>query len=116
MEVIVAMVLLASVGAITMHAFSTSVRVSSNTDNVACNFGRGLLEQVYERVRQDQWNAVGWPLSPPGPAPQTTTLNGTLYRAVWTVTPMNPDGDGQEDYRRVQMKVCWNPDAPCPAP
>ena len=107
MEILVAMLLLAGVSAVTFYAFSSSTQIVDNWSNVAYNFGRGHLEEFYERVRQDQWAAVGLPLSTaaPGPQPLVTTLNGVTYTATYAVTSVDLDGDAQEDYRRVTMMV-----------
>lgn len=109
MEILMAMVLLGAVGAATMHAFSSSAQVTQSDTGVAYNFTRGLLEEMHERVRQDQWGAPSLPLSltSPGPQGQTKSLNGDTYTANYTVTSMDPDGAGGEDYRRVTMTVSW---------
>ncbi len=109
LEILIAMVLLAGVGAATMTAFTSSIQVTSSDASVAYNFGRGLLEQFYERVRQDQWTTAALPLSTvnPGPQGQTKTLNGDTYTANYTVTAIDQDGANGEDYRRVTMTVAW---------
>lgn len=117
MEVLIAMVLLAGVGAMTLSAFTSAARarVTRPDAGVAYNFGRGLMEQMNEFVRQDQWSSSGLPLSTTSPGtagpfrPQgsTTTLNGKTYTARYTVTPQDANSDSLEDFRKVKMTVSW---------
>ena len=108
MEVLVAVVLLAGVGVMSMHSFVSSAEATKPGAGVAFSFGRGLLEQMRERVRQDRWTTGSQPLSLSSPTQfGTKTLNGITYTPVYTTAAGDPDGDSQEDYRRVTMTVSW---------
>ncbi len=113
MELLIAMLLLAIVGSLTLFAFTSSEQINKPGSSVAYNFGRGLIEQFYERVRQDQWGTAGLPLSTVTPGPQglTKTLNGATYTANYTVNngagALDANADGQEDFRKVRMTVTW---------
>ncbi len=117
MEILIAMVLLSVVGAIALSSFSNTGKMTQVNDNIAMNIARGYLEQLYEYVREDYRSLSGIPLAvnsprfPPSPAnaaqPATQTLDGVTYTTNYTVTSVDPNGDGQEDYRRVTMTVTW---------
>ena len=114
MEVLVAMILLASVAAVSLYSFSSAATVTQPGSGAAYNFGRGLFEQMLERVRQDQWGTASLPLSvsTPGPQALTKSLNGKTYTANYTVnsasgTALDANADGQEDFRKVKMTVTW---------
>ena len=118
MEVLVAMLLLVGVAGMVMPAFTSSVKISKPAAGVAYNFGRGLLEQMYEFVRQDWWFTPGYPLDPGAPGtvdpgsgfvPQNSSLtaNNKIYTATYTVTPVDKNGDTNEDFRKVDMTVTW---------
>ena len=115
-EVLVAMVLLAGVGGAMIYAFSSSTQVAQSDHGVAYNIARGQIEQLYERVRQDQWGTANLPLSLTNAAPQgmVKSLNGDSFTTNYDINPGLPEGasvdvngDGQEDYRRVTMTVSW---------
>ena len=122
MEILVSMVLLGAVGAVTISAFTSSVRVTGNDTGVAFNVGRGEMEKFFEFVRQDQWADTGRKLSvasaPARPAIADRALNTETYATTYTVNDMDnngnddnaiidANGDGQEDYRKVKMTVTW---------
>ncbi len=109
MEVLIAILLLAGVGAMTMYAFSSSTQATQPGASVAYNFGRSIMEEMHERVRQDQWPTANLPLSlsNPGPQGQIKSLNSKTYTANYTVTTQDANVDGQEDFRRVRMTVSW---------
>lgn len=115
MEILIAMMLIAAVGVASMYAFASTAQVTQNDENVAYNVGRGYMEQFYERVRQDQWGTGGLPLSLTNigrPPIVSKTLNGDTYQPTYTVNGntqvmLDANGDGEEDYRRVQMTVTW---------
>jgi prepilin-type N-terminal cleavage/methylation domain-containing protein len=105
-EVLVAMVLLAAVGGVTLQVFTNTARVTQDNTAAFYSVGRTVLEEIHERVRADQWGNGGWPTNPPGlpgPQPRVFNLGGAQYTATWVVTP-NPDGNGG-DYRRVTVTV-----------
>ena len=105
MEILVAMVLMATVGAVAFSSFSSGAKIGQNNRNVAVNVGRGVLENLYEAVRDDWWPNAGHPLTPGGPTAQpNVTLNGVTYSSVKTVS--SPGGG--TDYRRARVTVCWN--------
>ena len=108
MEVLVAMVLLATVGGLTMFSFTNSTQATQPSASVAYNYGRGLMEEMYERVRQDHWTDPGLPLSLVNPAQfPVRALNGKTYTPSYTSTKGDLNGDGVEDFRKVKMTVSW---------
>lgn len=114
-EILVAMVLLAAVGATALSFFSSSTQIVRSSRATALNIARGYLEQLYEYVGRDKYAQSGIPLSLNGatlPSAGTQTLDGTVYTTTYTVnngtaTPLDQNGDGQEDYRRVNLTVSW---------
>ena len=109
MEALIAMVILAGVGGMMLTSFENSAKASKPSSGAAYNFGRGLMEQMYERVRQDQWGTASLPLSltTPGPQGQTKSLNGETYTANYTVSNQDANADTLEDFRKVTMTVSW---------
>ena len=116
-EILISMVLLATIAGMAFTTFSSSSKLSKGgaNENVAANLARQQLERLYESVRAqsapgtDQWNSAGFPLSTatPGPQPGNVTLDTVNYAGKYTVASVDVDGGG-EDYRRAQMTVCWN--------
>lgn len=117
LEIIIALMLLSGVAMVVMSSFSASTRVVSGGGerNVASNFGRSILERMFEYVKADAtWTAPGGPLSLSAPGPQNVgmALNGQNYTASYSVNsattaPIDADGDGEEDYRTVDLTVSW---------
>jgi prepilin-type N-terminal cleavage/methylation domain-containing protein len=116
MEILVAMVLLSVVAASALSSFSSSTTVVQSKHNTALNVARSYLEQLYEYVRQDTYGNVNAPLALSGatlPSSGTQTLDGVVYTTTYQVnpdtpfTPIDVDGDGLEDYRKVRMAVSW---------
>jgi prepilin-type N-terminal cleavage/methylation domain-containing protein len=117
MEVMVAMVLLAAVGGTVMVAFTSSTQVVSSDTGVAYNFARGIMEQFQERVVTN-WDAAGNPLAllpanRPAIPNNPKSLNGDTFTAAYTVntndgvTRIDNNGDGDEDFKRVNLTVTW---------
>ena len=125
-EVLIAMVLLAGATAMATSAFTSSLKSTQPGANVAYNFGRGIMEKMYEFVRDDQWATLALPLSTttvpqPGTAgaftPQNSikALNGKTYTATYVVNdntgvPINANsgaGDTREDFRKVKVTINW---------
>ena len=115
-EVLVAMVLLAGVGGAMIFGFSSAGQSVRSDYGIAYNVARGQLEQMYERVRQDTWANASLPLSrqtvPARPAIAPKSLNGKTFTTTYSVNndsnaSIDANGDGQEDYRLVQMTVNW---------
>lgn len=116
MEILVALVLLSSMGVITLNAFSTTAQMTNTDQGVAYSLGRSILERMHEYVRQDQWGNASLPLSLTTPGPQNiaSTVNGKNYTVSYrlnnspntgTAPPLDTNGDGIEDYRRVTVTV-----------
>jgi prepilin-type N-terminal cleavage/methylation domain-containing protein len=117
-EILVAMVLLAGIGAASLSAFSSTTRIVRTDQNVAYNFARGSLEKMFEQVRQDTWDTGSLPLSLATPGPQNiaSVVNGQTLTMAYevndtpsssTAPPQDLNGDGIEDYRKVTMTVSW---------
>lgn len=114
-EIVIALVILTGVGAMTMSSFVSSVETSRPDSSIGYNFGRGIMEKMYEFVRQDQWATANLPISVTSPGtggpftPQgsVTSLNGNNYTATYTVNSVDSNFNGQEDYRRVRMTITW---------
>ena len=116
MEVLIAMILLAVVGAMSFSSLSSTAKVTQTSgSNVALNVGRGVLETLYEAVRNDWWPNANRPLSIANPGAQfgNITLNGVTYARPYTTASIDVNGDATEDYRRATVTVCWN-QGPCP--
>lgn len=122
-EILVAMVLLVSVGAMTMYSFASVAKTAQPGLGPAYHFGRGVMEKMFEFVRQDNWATAGLPLSTstapqPGtvgvftPQGSTKTLNGKTYTLNYAINnnsgvAQDTNGDGREDFRRVRVSVTW---------
>jgi prepilin-type N-terminal cleavage/methylation domain-containing protein len=110
-EIVVSMVLLVAVSAVAFTSFTSSTKTTQATpDNIAYNVARGVLDQLYEYVRADQWATAGQRLNPnaPGPAFANQTLNGVTFTPTYTVASKDADGAGStDDYRRVDVTVTW---------
>ncbi len=112
-EALIAMVVLSTVAAAALPAlFNFTKALQSNLP--AMNVARGNLERFYEYVREDWRTMAGLPISltTPGPQPLILTLGGTTYTTTYAVNNgtglmIDANGDGQEDYRRIQMMVSW---------
>ena len=112
MEILVAMVLLATVGAVSLSLFSSSTQVVQTNRNTAINIARGYLEIFYQYVYVGTTQPTlptPNPLSiPPVPGgPFTDTVDGVTYTTNYTVDTVNINGDSIEDYRKVTMTVSW---------
>ena len=115
MEIMVAMVLLASVASMAFSSFASSQKVIQNQDSLAYFVARWHLDRFYEFVRQDQYAPdTPSPLSLNGrPAPANVVLD-TTYTAAYTLNnsagaaaKIDANGNGQEDYRTVNLVISW---------
>jgi len=117
-EILVSLVLLTGVGAVSLSSFSSLTKMINTDQSVAYDFGRGLIERMWEEVRQDTWTVAGEPLSLTSPSLSntTSTINGKTLTATYQIngvpsnqvaTPIDLNGDGIEDYRKVKMTVSW---------
>ena len=115
MEILVAMTLLSAVAAIAMSSFSNSTKVVPSNANTAFNVARGYLEQFYEYVREDWRPNNNIPLALSGsllPSANPQALNGVTYTTTHRVNNssgamIDANGDGQEDYRKIDVTVTW---------
>lgn len=116
-EIIVAMTLLATIGALSISAFTSSTKITQSKHNIAMNIARGYIESFYENVRQD-WRDSGVDATKPiyylnpGPQPLTTVLDGVTYTTTYRINRLTGvardiNGDGKEDYRIIDMQVSW---------
>ena|SRR3989338_7717242 len=107
-EVSVAGLLLTTLVAGLFAAFIAANRWIKPQDNSAHNLAREKIDRLYEAVRQDWWNASGWPLSVGGPyAEAAISLDGVSYTRTYTITSVDRDGDMVEDYRKADVVVSW---------
>ena len=111
-EIIVAMVLLVAVSAVAFSSFSSSTKITKSPSNSASNVARGVLEQLYEYVRADQWldNITPQRLNPAtaGNSFPAQTLNGVTFTPTYVVTNVDADSAGPtDDYRKVTTTVTW---------
>ena len=121
-EILVAMVLLGAISGIAFSAFSSSTKISNPYRNVALGMARSYLDSFYEYVRADQSASSGLPLSVTGAAlPASLPPSQNYYGKTFTVThvvnpnaggvgtglPIDANGDGRQDFRRVKMTVSW---------
>ena len=114
-EIVIALVILTGVGSMTMSSFVSTAETTKPDASVGYNFGRGIMEKMYEFVRQDQWATNNLPLSVVGagtggpfiPQGSTKALNGNIYTATYDVTSVDSNANGQEDFRRVRMAITW---------
>ena len=114
LEIIIATTLLAVVGSTILAAFTNSAVLTKGQDHVAYNLARQKLENLYESVRGDWWDISSKPLSLTAPDEDLAAvkLDGRSYLAVYKVNnasgvPIDINGDGNEDYRKVEMTVQW---------
>ena len=118
-EILVAVMLLVAVSAVAFSSFSSSTKVTQSPNNNASNVARSVLDQLYEYVRDDQWqdNITPQRLNPAtaGNTFPAKVLNGVTFTPAYTVASVDPDGVGSaDDYRKVTTTVCWNGAAVCP--
>ena len=109
-EILVAMVLLVAVSGLAFSAFSSSAKVQQTPNNVAANVSRGIIEQLREFVRANP--VAGNPLavgaySTGSGLATSISLNGTTFSPTYNVVSVDINGDGIEDYRKVDTRVQW---------
>ncbi len=114
-EIIIATTVLAVVGSTIFAAFTSSAVLTKGQQHVAYNLARQSIENLYESVRGDWWDVPSEPLSlvDPGMQPSPLTLQGTKFTRSYTVNgansiPIDINGDGEEDYRKVEITVQWS--------
>lgn len=122
-------VLIAMTAGLLFGSFVTANRwieqPTSKHNNMAYNFARARAEMLWREVRQDSWDsgelaANHVEVGPKTPATdfRDDTLNGVDYwrwyrvnndadEADSTQLRIDQNGDGQEDYRRVEVTVLW---------
>lgn len=110
MEILVAMALLASVGATVMYSMSTAAKLAQPSPQryTAYNLARQNSESLANAVRDDWWAGAGNPLSPTTDktlAP--TTYDGVSYAPRYTVVDVDVNNDSTVDYRKTDTKVQW---------
>ncbi len=115
-EVLVAMILLSSIGVLALNSFNNSSRMSGGKQNIAANLAKWLLEDLKPHVRDLGWGNPALPLAPgahpaglPATYPVFTALDGVNYRRGYTVADVDIDSDGVADLRRVTAIVDWTP-------
>ena len=122
LEILVAAVLLAGAGFAVIGAMVSVAKLAQPPVKkyTAFNLARLNTENLANSVRQDCLDnpgGTGCPtLSLATTSSQfvgitTTTIDSIPYKQSYSVAKVNPDGDTTDDgYRKVEMKVCWNPD------
>jgi Tfp pilus assembly protein PilV len=115
-EVVVASLLLTTVGALLFVAFTSANRWVQPQNSSAFGLARQTLEGLYIYVRQNNpfgqpyWNATGTPLSAGfdnSASPESIVLDNTTYQRSYKVTTVSPAGGTPKDYRKVEIKVSW---------
>ena len=104
-EIIVAMLLITTVSAVALTSFVSASRWASPSELVAIYDARGKLDQLYESVRQDTWNAGGNALSL-GTHTATVNIDGRSYTRTYVVTSVSLGGNA-DAYRKVVVTDSW---------
>ena len=109
LEVMIATVLLATVSIGLLSIFASSRKVLDPERNIAHNSVRDKLAALYIEVKDSTWNNASNLLYPTSSSGVTTSesLNNVNYQSTKTVASVDADGDGQEDYRKVQVANSW---------
>ena len=106
-EVTVATLLLVTVVAGLYSAFISAYKLIQPRGDSAYNVARMRFENLYEAVRQSWWSTNTKPLGIGSHADGAINVDTTSYTRDYTVTSIDADGDGKEDYRKVTVKVTW---------
>lgn len=104
-EVIIAMLLVTTVGASVLMAFVNASRWASPSGLTALYDARGNLDQLNEAVRNDTWNLASNDLSV-GTHSSTVTIDGRTYTRNYVVTSV-PLGGVTDAYRKVVATNSW---------
>ena len=108
LEIMAALLLLGILSGVFFNAFTTIKSVPAGPKVKAYNLARQELEFLYESVRDDTWGSVNNHLNVNhNYVPPAITLDGTSFLPAYVATAIDRDGDGQEDYRKVEMTVTW---------
>lgn len=75
--------------------------------SAAVNLARDKAETLFESVRQDWWANAGHPLTVGTNVDAVVVPGFTGSQRTTTVTSVDVDGDGSEDYRKAEVTVTW---------
>lgn len=106
-ELLVTALIIALASGVVLSAFVNAHRAVRPGTNVAGYLAKERLELLNEAVRQDWWLAGGRPLTPGTVAEGNFPVDGVPYTRSYTVTDINVNGDGVNDYRRARVTVTW---------
>ena len=126
-ELMVASVISAAVAGGTLAAMVTAARLSnakaSPQVGEAAMWAEQSIEQPRNHVAADDLNwftsrAGTWQDNPPlpGPTSSESILQPPGAQRRQCITPVDEDRNGTTDYYAVQVRVCWDNTATCPAP
>jgi prepilin-type N-terminal cleavage/methylation domain-containing protein len=112
-EVVLAVVLLASMSVGIYAAIISATKWTQPEVNKGYNVAREKLEALYTSVRQSNWSNAANPLNTTNaPVTETTSLDSTNYARVTTLgaainrnSGTGPGQDSEEDYRKVEITV-----------
>ena len=104
LEVLIATIVLAGMGAILFGTFVTArLWVVNGSESTPVNLARERLEELQMSVRQDTWNAGDLKVSAPAwTAEPAIVLEGTSYTRRTRVSAIPA-----RQYRKVEAKVEW---------
>ncbi|MBI3315513.1 MAG: prepilin-type N-terminal cleavage/methylation domain-containing protein [Candidatus Omnitrophica bacterium] len=109
-EVIIAALLLTTVGAVLFVAFTSAHRWTQPQNSTAFSLARQTAENLYPAVRQSTWTSSGNPLSAgydSSAAPETVVLDANSYQRSYKVKAVSPAGGTAKDYRKAEVTVSW---------